>query len=298
MKTRREEEPSRIRDALQSLPVLDDLYLRMQALNIDLVDAYLSNMEHYLLEEYMEIERTPLESATLVSALSQLWIFGLYELLRTWRQRASDVLRFAEELRPLKHAARKARLAEKKRKITSAVALGGSEMFYWPPYEKAAKNTKFVEAIHNAIDRSECLFRRIEALRMSLAKHEMPKIKGSFALAPGYGRIDISDGSIYWQVVLKDNQIDVISRRAIADDCRALAKKRLHTILPKPIQEKIANFPKHGYGINLATVILEDGTEYRQVLIAWTKEVIHVSGLKKVPFDARKVVDVRYDDTQ
>lgn len=297
MKIKKEQRPGRIRDALESLPVLNDLYLRMQAMSIDLVDVYLSDMEHYLLEEYMRIEKTPIETAILVSALSQLWIFGLYELLRTWRQRAFDVLHFAEELRTLDRGARKIRIAEQKLKIKTAVALEGSEIFYWTPFEKAAKNVKFVEAIHNAVDQSERLFRRIEALRMSLAKHEMPKNKGSFAMAPGYGRIDMSDGSIYWQVVLKDNQIDLVSRRAIAEDCRALAKNRSHTILPKKIQEKISQFPKHGYGVNLVTVILDNGTEYRQVLIAWSKEVIHVSGYKKLPFDARKVADVRYDTT-
>jgi hypothetical protein len=107
----------RIRDALQSLPVLDDVYLRMQALNIELVDAYLSNMEHYLLQEYLEIEKTPIEMALLVSALSQLWIFGLYELLRTWRQRANDVLNFVGELSTLDRAGRKARIANQKLKI-------------------------------------------------------------------------------------------------------------------------------------------------------------------------------------
>jgi hypothetical protein len=114
-------------------------------------------------------------------------------------------------------------------------------------------------------------------------------------MAPGYGRIDMSDGSIYWQVVLGGNQIDLVSRRAIADDCRALLKKRPYTILPKHIQEKVLKLPKHGYGVNLVTVILDDSTEYRQVLIAWSKEVIHVSGYERVPFDARKVVDIRYD---
>ncbi len=37
--------------------------------------------------EYIEIERTPAQQAMFVSAQSQLWIFALYELLGTWRQR-------------------------------------------------------------------------------------------------------------------------------------------------------------------------------------------------------------------
>jgi len=295
MKSQRDNKIGQIRDALQSLPVMDDLYLRMQALNIELVDAYLSDMEHYLLQEYMEIEKTPTETALVVSALSQLWIFGLYELLRTWRQRATDILHFAEKLKLLDRDARKTLIAEKKREIKSSVPLLGSESFYWPPYAKMGKNLKFATTIQNAIDRSEPLFRRIEALRVSLAKHEVPKSKGAFALAPGYGRIDMSDGSIYWQVVLDKNEIDLVSRRAIADDCRALLRKRPSAFLSKAIQDKIATFPKHGYGVKLVTVILEDGTEYKNVMVAWLREVVHVLNYEKVPFDARKVVEVRYD---
>ena len=63
--------------------------------------------------EYIETERTPLQTAVFASALSQLWIFGLYELLRTWRQRAREVIRFAEELRALTGAERKRRIVEK-----------------------------------------------------------------------------------------------------------------------------------------------------------------------------------------
>jgi hypothetical protein len=270
----------------------------MQAMNIDLIDAYLSDLEQQLLREYIEIEKTPVDTALFVSALSQLWIFGLYELLRTWRQRAADVIKFAEEIKPLNLANRKNRITDKRRQIKKAVALNGSDIFYWKPYEKAAKSVRYFEAICNAIDRSELLFRRIEALRMSLAKHEIPKSKGSFALAPGYGRIDMSDGSIYWQVVLQDNQIDLVSRRAIADDCRALSKKRLHNILPRNIQQKVSTLPKHSYGLRLITVVLKDGSEYRDTLIAWAKEVVHVSGHGKVPFDARRIVDVRYDASE
>ena len=123
----------------------------------------------------------------------------------------------------------------------------------------------------------------------------MPKSKGAFALAPGYGRIDMSDGSIYWQVVLDKNEIDLVSRRAIADDCRALLKKRPSAFLSKAIQDKIAMFPKHSYALKLVTVILEDGKEYKNVMVAWSREVVHVLNYKMVPFDARKVVEARYD---
>src|SRR5882724_2907778 len=67
--------------ALQSLPLFTDTYLNMQAINLDLIDQFIEHQETRLLHEYFEKERTPLPSTMFVSALCQLWIFGLYELL-------------------------------------------------------------------------------------------------------------------------------------------------------------------------------------------------------------------------
>lgn len=69
-----------------------------------------------------------------------------------------------------------------------------------------------------ALEIIEPLFRRLEAVRMRLAKHEVPKTYGMSAIAPGYGRIDMSDGSIYWMIEYKDGTCDIISRRGLADE--------------------------------------------------------------------------------
>ena len=66
---------------------MDDLFLAMQGQNVMLVDFYLRDLERDLLRELVETERTPYLATVIVSALSQMWIFAVYELLRTWRQR-------------------------------------------------------------------------------------------------------------------------------------------------------------------------------------------------------------------
>ena len=58
---------------------------------------------------------------------------------------------------------------------------------------------------------------------MTLAKHEVPRQGGAYAGAPGYGRIDMSTGSIYWQVELGRNEVTVLSRRGLADALRMVA---------------------------------------------------------------------------
>jgi hypothetical protein len=88
-----------IAEVLRALPLCDELYLGMQAMNIDVVDQFLEAQESRLLTEYMEDERTPFPTVMFVSALSQMWVFALYEFLRTWRQRARDLLRWGKEVR-------------------------------------------------------------------------------------------------------------------------------------------------------------------------------------------------------
>jgi hypothetical protein len=190
-----QEDGTTISQALQTLPLFDDLFLRMQAMNLDVVDAFLTEQEAGLLAEYMETDRTPLPTATFVSALSQMWMFALYELLRTWRQRARDVIGWAKAFQGTPPNKQEALLSAKRREIENkAASAEGTAAFYWHAYEAAATELQFAESLRRAVDRTERLFRRIEALRMSLAKHELPGVKGSFAMAPGYGRIDMSKG--------------------------------------------------------------------------------------------------------
>lgn len=194
-------------DLQWNLPLFEDLFLSMQGQNVMLVDFYLRDLERSLIRRYIEIDRTPFPETLIVSALSQMWIFALYELLRTWRQRVRD----------LKQAAQKPPQPPVQATPLSDITL----MFRKDQLERVRTDAAFVSEIDQAYARIEPLFRRIEALRMNLAKHEVPKMKGVPALAPGYGRIDLMSGSIQWQVDLGENVVDLISWRDIADYLRA-----------------------------------------------------------------------------
>lgn len=187
-----------------NLPLFDDMFLSMQGQNIILVDFYLRDLERDLLRELVEIERTP--PATLfVSGLSQMWIFAVYELLRTWRQRIKDLKRDSQ-----------------KPPTPSTGQSGLSGLYYNKQLANLRKKPKYSNELDRALNRVEPFFKRIEALRMNLAKHEVPKRHGVPALAPGYGRIDGRDGSISWQVDLGGYSVDSVSRRTLADQLRRL----------------------------------------------------------------------------
>jgi hypothetical protein len=214
----------------------------------------------------------------------------MYELLRTWRQRVGEISRFVRAWQNLPPPHRKSFLQEKRRKVKelSQHALQSA----WQHYSRAVKSPKFLSELENAYDRSELAFRRIEALRVSLAKHEVPKSKGAVAPAPGYGRIDTSTGSIYWQIVLQGNEVDLVSRRTIADQCRMISPSDSALILTCQIQSRLAGFPQHSYGTKRVSVTLRDWRTVDGVIVAWDKQVVHVEG-NQPPFDAREIIDVK-----
>jgi hypothetical protein len=286
--------------AVQSLPLMDDdLYLHMQVMNLGVVDDFLVDLERQLLREYMESDRTPVPDALFVSALSQMWLFAVYELLRTWRQRCRAVFEFAEHLGKLTGSRRAAYVAAKKVNLQKASPYpDGLEAPRWRTFERAANDQDFVSNVRKAFDSSELCFRKVEALRMHLAKHEMPKAPGSFAMAPWYGRINMMNGSIYWQVRLRGNEMDIMSRRDIADSCRELSVDRSKYMLLPALQKKVQTIPESSYGAKTVHLKLCDGTEYRKVFVLWDKEVGGVLGYEDIPFDVSKVVDVFKDSDE
>src|ERR1035441_7629468 len=68
----------------------------MQAFNLSIVDQFIMELEADVLRRLHKDERTPTAEVTFLSAQSQMWIFAIYELLRTWRERAKDVIKLHE----------------------------------------------------------------------------------------------------------------------------------------------------------------------------------------------------------
>ncbi len=293
-----DEEPPevRIHDALRELPLLDEVFLGMQAMNVDLVDGYLEDWEAQLLQEYMQLGRTPLESAVFVSALSQMWVFAAYELLRTWRQRVREIVKWSDTLRALDDAGREAALATKRAAVARRAAEVLDADVRWQVFERAANEPAFVDELRLARNRTEIAFRNIEAVRMTLAKHELPRQDGMFAGAPGYGRIDTENGSISWQIELGDQEITIHSRRDLARGLRAL-REYDDRILPATVQERIVgmHLRQEFYGANRVVVVLDDGTEVPGVWVLWATIVGRVEGEIGLPFEVSRIVDVRHD---
>lgn len=208
--------PDELTSAFRSLELLKgDMYLSLQVTNLTVIDQFIMDVEHHTLQEYLRADKTPPE-AMFLNAQSQMWIFAAYELLRTWRARAKEVIKLAEN----GGLQLKAESLEAKQGFLHA-----SREMRARQLREIAENPGIIETIKTDLRRAHIPFARIEHLRVSLAKHEVRGKRNSVAYAPGYGRIDMMNGSLQYQLENGPVILDTISRRDIADELRALNDK-------------------------------------------------------------------------
>ena len=83
--------------ALTDLYLLgDDPFLRMQAFNLGMIDDWLTGLEQGVLKALVREDGTPLRKQPFCRPQSQMWLFAAYELIRTWRQRCRDMIKWSE----------------------------------------------------------------------------------------------------------------------------------------------------------------------------------------------------------
>lgn len=200
-----------ITNGLKRLPFfIDDLFLGMQAMNVGLVDPVITNYEYELLRTYLEIERTPTQLALLVSAFSQMWIFGLYEVLRMWRDRRFQFKKLKD------NGGIDSKLAHMEEKyddnLTSDVLKRQLARY--------KVDEVYQEEIELVWSKIELVYRMVELFRMNLAKHCSPGKEGVLPRAPGYGRINMWCGAMDYELINKEEMYSVMNRRDIADFLR------------------------------------------------------------------------------
>jgi hypothetical protein len=200
-----------ITSRLRQLPLFDDdMWLGMQAMNVGLVDMVVTQHELELLAEYMEIERTPMQSALTVSALSQMWVYGLYEVLRLWRDRRYQLKKLYDN----------GGIDLKLASMPSADEVNLAAHFRRKQLEQYKIDADYRNLIDRAWERLEPIFRMVELFRMNLAKHSAPGTGTAIPRAPGYGRISMMCGSMTYELLDKEGFTHFLNRRDIADQLR------------------------------------------------------------------------------
>lgn len=208
---------SEIRNELSNLTLFgDDPNLRIQAFNLALVDEFIMRLEYDLMKRQLQEERAPVNEATFVSAQSQMWIFAAYELMRTWRQRAREIIKLFEAgtLRARQEELRKDEGFHHVARIWRAEQI-----------ESILASPSRLQNIRDDLRRTHIPFARMEFIRISLAKHEVRRQRNSVALMPTLGRINTWCGSLDFEIENGAASLGTISRRDIADEIRAFSSQ-------------------------------------------------------------------------
>lgn len=202
-----------------TIPMTDDMYLWIQAQNIARVEmSVLRRWESEVLDE-QEADPGGYQGPKYreLMALSQMWVFGLYEFLRTWRQRADLLMRHEENYNKLTtQPKRDAYLKEIVDKAKDKARLATQFPAHYPEHVAKIADPEFMKSIRAYKDKTEELFRELSAVRMPAAKHEVPGGKKLIADGPGMGLPNRLTGSICWPVLLGDKQTTIM-RRDLAD---------------------------------------------------------------------------------
>ena len=142
--------------------------------------------------------------------------------MRTWRQRAQELITASEEHERQETAVKKTETRAKQR---AALENCRKHVRLTPNFQgehlERIDDPGFIASIKAYRDKTEIMFRRLEGVRITLAKHEIPKTGKYQMIAehPGYTRFDtVFTGSAYWQFTLKDDTVDVVQRRDIANE--------------------------------------------------------------------------------
>ncbi len=192
----------------------DDPFMRMQAFNLSLVDHFIMRLELELHRRRFDKEKVPVMETAFLSAQTQMWIFAVYELLRTWQAQAKDVVK----------------LAKSGGLTMKAEALGRKLPFAHPAREMRAeqlrriiKTPTTVESIALDLRRTHILYVQLEHVRVALAKHQISGKPKAVPHAPGLVMFNRWSGSIEYELGYEGVILGTLSRRDIAESLRALS---------------------------------------------------------------------------
>jgi hypothetical protein len=205
--------------------MFDNLYLQMQSRNISIVDKILEPMEGDFLSLVIQQDAVPLPQATVLSALSQMWVFAFFELIRTWSSLSSHFLNLSQKIKRGNLQSQSQLVENEAAKIKKAARLildqDGAryrlKALHWVTDDPAGAE----KALNNALHQTRDLKRMLADVRNILAKHQITG-SNTYAPSPGYGTISPLNGSISWRIIYEQEGGEtLISRRDLADQCRA-----------------------------------------------------------------------------
>jgi hypothetical protein len=202
--------------------------MQSQAHNLTIVDHFITGLEYKVLNEWFATDRTPSETYFL-SAQSQMWIFAAYELLRTWRERMKDLIKWTES------GGLEVKLKALRTKNYGYMHYGNE--LRMNQIEAVLESPQLAEEMRRQLTHLHIPFTRLEFIRVAIAKHVVSGKEKTPALWPVAGRINKWCGALDYDLENGNYSMGTISRRDIADEIRALDFST-----PPPSDEDLKNF--------------------------------------------------------
>lgn len=205
--------------ALRSLEMFDDPFLSTQAFNIGIVDEYLTRLEFDVLEACFQDEYDK-TGQFLLNAQTQMWLFAVYELLRTWRQRCRETL----------SAIKTGTIEERVEKLRSKFDYAHSgNLARAEQLERLKGDPSAASRLEDDLRLTYVLFYMLDFVRVTLAKHEVKQLKRGdeklIAQSPGIGWPDKWSGSLTYELEVGHTTFERLSRRNVADGIRAWLRR-------------------------------------------------------------------------
>ncbi|VVE34905.1 hypothetical protein [Pandoraea fibrosis] len=205
-----------MRDALGQLYLFShDGVMRRQAFNLSIVDRFICELEMKLAETRLHEYQHFWPETALINAQTQMWIFALYELLRTWTRRVSHIVKLIA----------RDGVTRRIHELKSDVGfLHVEQLARVKQLEAVLADPNATSTIAAHLRHTHVLFGLVSALRVQLAKHEESGNPNSIAYGPDFASINRYCGSM--EFVISKGGADLvpsaISRRDIAEALRAI----------------------------------------------------------------------------
>lgn len=147
--------------------------------------------------------------------MSQMWIYGLYEVLRMWRDRHFEF----DKLHRNGGVELKVASMPDDDPINLTLKTRKHQL------EKFKKDATYRQRIDDMWAELEPIYRMTELVRINLAKHCAPGKDSVIPRAPGYGRINKWCGAMDYELLEKNGMYSILNRRDVADALRHVLEK-------------------------------------------------------------------------
>ena len=212
-----------IHSALSSLALFKRPDLRIQSYNLGIVDRFITTLELTVLAQLNKCGEASAHEVAFLGAQSRMWLMATYELMRTWRGWATEIVEL-HRCGALKYEPELLEAPNPR-----------SELLTWMVHNMQA-NPSVVFRLGDDLKRTHIAYTCLKHLCFALADQGPVDQREADWLGVNYVGINEWCGALDYKVTAGECTLSPINRRDIAEDIRAIADG------PVPTGDQLANF--------------------------------------------------------